>query len=91
MAYAAEFIGGEPFERLEPLGEVVCTDEVGEVASKLIVVVVVEALDGRLFDGAVHHPAGSHHDDALVSPYRWYKKSVRPGQSCIQPGRGGFQ
>ena len=35
----------ETFKGLEPLGEVVGADEVGEVAAQLVVGVVVEALD----------------------------------------------
>jgi transposase len=38
------FVGRETFKGLEPLGEVVGADEVGEVAAQLVVGVVVEAL-----------------------------------------------
>ena len=48
------FVGGEALEGLQPFGEVVGADEVGEMASELHVRLVVEAFDGRLFDGAVH-------------------------------------
>ena len=48
------FVGRENFKGLEPLGEVVGADEVGEVAAQLVVGVVVEALDCGLLDGAVH-------------------------------------
>ena len=44
----------EPFEGLETLGEVVGSHEVREVSSKLVMGFVVEALDGRVLDGAVH-------------------------------------
>jgi hypothetical protein len=49
--FADVFIGGEG---LEPSAEVVSANEVGEVHFELVVVVIVEALDGRLLDGAVH-------------------------------------
>src|SRR5271169_5547346 len=48
------FVGREAIERLKTLGEVVGADEVGEVASKLIVSLIVEAFDRRLLEGAVH-------------------------------------
>ena len=48
------FVRREPFEGLEALGEVVGADEVGEMAAELIVGFMVEALDSRLLDGAVH-------------------------------------
>ena len=48
------FVGGEAVERLEALGEVAGADEVGEIASELVVRFVVEAFDRRLLDGAVH-------------------------------------
>lgn len=47
-------VGCETFEGLETPGEVVGTDEVGKVASELIVSLVVEAFDGCLFEGPVH-------------------------------------
>jgi hypothetical protein len=47
------FVRREAFEGLEPLGEVVGADEVGEMASKLIVSLIVETFDGRLLDSAV--------------------------------------
>ena len=46
--------GCEAFEGLKPSAEIVGCDEVGEVASELIVAVVVEASDGGFLDGAVH-------------------------------------
>src|SRR5271168_108143 len=52
--FADEFVGREALEGLESPGEVVGRDEVSKVALKLIMRVVVEALDGGVFDGAVH-------------------------------------
>ena len=46
--FADEFVGREALQRLEPLGEVVGIDEVGEVPFELHVGVVVEAPDGCL-------------------------------------------
>ena len=54
QAPAEVFVGRETFQGLEPLGEVVGADEVGEVAAQLVVGGVVEALDCGLLDGAVH-------------------------------------
>jgi len=48
------FVGCEPLQGLEPTAEVVDGCEVGQVSSELVVGFVVVALDGRLFDGAVH-------------------------------------
>ena len=48
------FVRREAIECLETLGEVVSADEVGEMTSKLIVGLIVEAFDRRLLDGAVH-------------------------------------
>src|SRR6202521_1108564 len=48
------FVWGEAFEGLEALCEVVSCNEVGEMAPKLVVGFVVEALDGCLFDGPAH-------------------------------------
>ena len=53
-AFADELVGREALEGLQATAKVVGRDELSEVASKLIVVVVVEALDSRLLDGAVH-------------------------------------
>src|SRR5437763_10002054 len=47
-------IGREPFEDLETASEVVGRDEVDQVGSELVVAVIVIAVDGRLFDRAVH-------------------------------------
>lgn len=44
----------EALQRLEPSTEVVGVDEVLKVPAQLLVAVLVEALDGRALDGAVH-------------------------------------
>ncbi len=49
-----EFVGREPLERLQATAEIVCVDEVEEVAFKLVMAIVVIALDGRFLDGPVH-------------------------------------
>ena len=43
--FADELIGSEAFEGLEPSPEIVGADEDGEVASQLIVIVVMEGFD----------------------------------------------
>ena len=48
------FVRREPLEGLETPSEVVRSHEVGEMSSKLVMGFVVEALDGRILDGAVH-------------------------------------
>jgi hypothetical protein len=53
-AFADELVGCEALEGLQSPAEVVGRDEVSEVTAKLIVVVVVEALDCRVLDGSVH-------------------------------------
>lgn len=52
--FADVFVRGETFEGFESPGEVVGCDEVVDVRRELAAVVVVVALDGRLFDGSVH-------------------------------------
>lgn len=47
-ALADELVGRESFQGLQSSAEVVVSHEVGEVASELLVIVVVEALDGRV-------------------------------------------
>lgn len=47
-------VGCEALEGLEPAGEVIRRDEIGEMAAKLVVALVVKALDGGVLDGAVH-------------------------------------
>ena len=46
----------ETAQSLEAAAEVVSADEVGEVAAKLAMIVIVEAFDGRILDGAGHPP-----------------------------------
>ena len=53
-ALADEFIRREAFECLEPSGKVVGIDEVGEMPPKLVVAIVMVAIDGSLLDGSVH-------------------------------------
>ncbi len=48
------FVRGETLDGLEAPAEVVGCHEVSEVRGELGVVIVVEALDGRFLDGAVH-------------------------------------
>ena len=52
--FADELIGREAFERLETPPEVVGRDEVCQMLCELVVVIVMEAFDGRVFDCAVH-------------------------------------
>ena len=54
--FADELVGREAFEGLQSSAEVVCADEVSQVISQLIVVVVVEAFDGRLLGRPVPLP-----------------------------------
>ncbi len=46
--FADELVGREAFERLPSSAEIVCADEVSQVISELVVVVVVEAFHGHL-------------------------------------------
>src|SRR5947207_15918120 len=48
------FVRGKAFQDLETTGEIVSGDEVDQVGSELVVAVIVIAVDGRLFDRAVH-------------------------------------
>ncbi len=48
------FIGREPFEGLESSGEVVGSEEVGQVRFELVMGVVEVSLDRSVFDGSVH-------------------------------------
>ena len=52
--FADELVWGEAFEGLQSSPEVVGSDEVGEVLTQLLVVIVMESFDGRVLDGAVH-------------------------------------
>ena len=54
--FAYELVGREAFEGLEPPPEVVGADEVGQMLCELVVVIVVEAFDGRVLDRAVPLP-----------------------------------
>ena len=51
---ADKFVWCETVERLQSAAEVVGADELLEMATKLLVVVVVVPLDGRFLDGPVH-------------------------------------
>ena len=51
--FADELVGREALQGLEAPAEIVGADEVGEVPFELLVVVVVVALDGGVFDRAV--------------------------------------
>lgn len=51
--FADELVWCEAFERLEATAEIVSVDEILEMSAQLVVV-VVEALDGCIHDGAVH-------------------------------------
>ena len=53
-ALADELVWGQALEGLETAGEVVGIDEVSEMLAQLVVTVVVIAMNGRLFDRAVH-------------------------------------
>jgi hypothetical protein len=52
--FADGFVGREALKRLQSSPEIVGVDEVGEVAPQLGMIVVVEAFDGGVLDGAVH-------------------------------------
>jgi len=73
-AFADELVGCETLEGLEPSPEIVSVDEVGQVASQLFVVVVVDPFYGRLFDRAVHSL------DLAVGPWM-----VDLGERCSMP------
>ncbi len=51
---AEVFVGCEPFEGFEPSGEVVGSEEIGQMRFELVMGVVEVALDGGLLDGSVH-------------------------------------
>lgn len=53
-AFADELAWREALECLEPLGEVVGSDKVGEMFTQLVVGFVVEAFDGRFLEGPIH-------------------------------------
>ncbi len=52
-AFANELGGGEALDGLQSSPEVVGVDEVGQMLRELVMVVVVEALDGRVLDRLV--------------------------------------
>lgn len=51
---ADELVGRETLERLQSSPEVVGVDEVGKMLFELRMIVIMEALDGRVLDGSVH-------------------------------------
>ena len=53
-SFADELVGREPLQGVETTAEVIRGDEALKRGSELIVVVIVEALDGRVPYGAVH-------------------------------------
>ena len=53
-AFADEVVRREAAKRLEATAEIVRGDEVAEMDLELVVIVRVEALDGRFLDGSVH-------------------------------------
>ena len=71
------FVGCKSSEGLEPSSEVVGVDEVGEVLTEVLVGFVVEALDGRFFEGSIHA------FDLAVGPGMF-----RLGQAMIDVGFG---
>ena len=58
--FADVFVRRETLEGLQTLCEIVGGDEVGEMASKLVMRFVVEAFDDRLFDRAVSCARADH-------------------------------
>ena len=69
--------GGEAFEGLEPLGEVVGGDKVRQMTAQLVVSFVVEAFDRGLFDRALHAL------DLTVGP-----RVFGLGQAVVDAGKG---
>ena len=53
-SFADELVRGEALEGLQSAAEVVCSDEVGEMAARAAGGFVVVAFDGRFLDGPVH-------------------------------------
>ena len=53
-AFANEFVRREAFECLEATTEIVAGNEVSQMLSKLIMAVVIVALDGSVLDRSVH-------------------------------------
>ena len=52
--FGEELIRRQALQSLEPAGEVVGIDEVGEMLAQLCVIVVMEAFDDGFLDGPVH-------------------------------------
>ena len=52
--FAHELLRRQAVQSLEPAGEVVGIDEVGEVLAQLCVIVVMDAFDSGFLDGPVH-------------------------------------
>ena len=52
--FADELVGRQALEGFQPSSKIAGADEVGEVLSQLVMVVVVEAFDGGVLDCAVH-------------------------------------
>ena len=52
--FADKFVWCEALEGLEAATEIVGCDEVDKVCAQLVMVIVMEAFDGRFLDGAVH-------------------------------------
>lgn len=70
-AFADELIGCEPSKCLEASSKVVGCDEASEMSFELGMVVVVEAFDRRILDGAVH-PL-----DLAIGPWMaWFGQSM---------------
>ncbi len=76
--FAEVFVGRESFEGLESSGEVVGSEEVGQVRFELVMGVVEVSLDGGVFDGTVH---------ALNLPVR--PRVVGPAFDSMKGGRAG--
>ena len=53
-AFADEFVRHQPAHGLETSRVVICIDEIVEMSAQFIMRLVVQALDGDVFDGAVH-------------------------------------
>lgn len=81
-AFANEFVWCEAFEGLEATTEIVAGDEVSQMLPKLIMTVVIIALDGSVLDRPVHAL------DLAIGP-----RMFRPGRSMfdIVLGAGVFE
>ena len=74
--FADELVGREAFEGLQSSPEVVGADEVGEVLAQLVVIVVMEAFDGRVFDRAIPLPGSGLPANRERDPLNL---AIRPG------------